>query len=339
MIGGSRAIEYLIPATDADFDEAAYLEANPDVAEAVVAGRLTSGRQHFEGIGRTENRRLSFGPAIALAKAKKVHRIVASALLAADREFALHESGAIDDLPPNIAAAAGIVDTTAVSSNDYDPRIQEVIDQNPEAWILDAGAGLRRTYYLNVINYEVVAYPTTDVLGLVERLPFRDGVFDYVLSNAVLEHVRDPFAAAREMTRVLKPGGLMYCAVPFLQPYHGYPHHYFNMTEQGLRSLFDDRLEVLEHAVPHYFHPAWTLSWILNSWSAGLTEPVREDFMRMTVAELSAFSPDQMGRPFVAELDERKQFELASGTFLIGRKPSTASATDLGDLPPGDLST
>jgi hypothetical protein len=44
--------------------------------------------------------------------------------------------------------------------------------------------------------------------------------------------------------------------------------------------------------------------------------------MQMTVAELAAFTHDQMNRPFVADLDERKQFELASGTFLIARKAS-----------------
>jgi hypothetical protein len=321
----THAIEFLIPATPEDFEEEAYLEANPDVASAVEAGLLASGKEHFEGIGHTESRRLAFGRHVMEAKSAKVRRIAEAGLLASDRQLAMHESGALDDLPAAVAAAAGIVDTTAVSSNDYDVRVQEIIDHRPEAWILDAGAGLRRTYYLNVVNYEVVAYPTTDVLGIVERMPFRDDAFDVVLSNAVLEHVRDPFEAAREMIRVLKPGGTLYCAVPFLQPYHGYPHHYFNMTEQGLRSLFDDRLEVLEHGVPHYFHPAWTVAWMLNAWSAGLTEPVREEFMKMTVAELASFSHDQMSRPFVVGLDERKQFELASGTFLIARKPTGAS--------------
>jgi len=229
-------------------------------------------------------------------------------------------------LPNDVAAAAGIVDTTAVSANDYDPRVQDIIDERTDAWILDAGAGLRRTYYLNVVNYEVVPYPTTDVLGVVEHMPFKDDVFDFVLSNAVLEHVRDPFAAAREMSRVLKPGGLIFCAVPFLQPYHGYPHHYVNMTEHGLRSLFEGQLEILDHGVPHYFHPAWTLSWILNAWSAGLSDAVREEFMGMTVADLSTFTPAQMTRRYVAELDQRKQFELASGTFLIAAKQSTARA-------------
>jgi SAM-dependent methyltransferase len=103
-------------------------------------------------------------------------------------------------------------------------------------------AGLRDIYYDNVVNYEIVDYDTTDVIGPGERLPFRDGVFDAVISIAVLEHVRDPFACAAEIVRVLKPGGELVCSVPFLQPLHGYPHHYYNMTPQGLRALFERSL-------------------------------------------------------------------------------------------------
>lgn len=40
------------------------------------------------------------------------------------------------------------------------------------------------------------------------RLPFEDSAFDLVLSNAVLEHVRDPDAVARETARVLAPSGV-----------------------------------------------------------------------------------------------------------------------------------
>jgi SAM-dependent methyltransferase len=38
-------------------------------------------------------------------------------------------------------------------------------------------------------------------------LPFEDGGFDVVLSNAAFEHFRDPGAAVRECARVLAPGG------------------------------------------------------------------------------------------------------------------------------------
>ena len=46
-----------------------------------------------------------------------------------------------------------------------------------------------------------------------EDLPFADGSFDLVLSNEVIEHVRDDARACSEMVRVLRPGGraIIFC--------------------------------------------------------------------------------------------------------------------------------
>jgi ubiquinone/menaquinone biosynthesis C-methylase UbiE len=40
----------------------------------------------------------------------------------------------------------------------------------------------------------------------VERLPFRDGAFDFIVCRHVLEHVRDPAAACLELMRVGRHG-------------------------------------------------------------------------------------------------------------------------------------
>lgn len=45
------------------------------------------------------------------------------------------------------------------------------------------------------------------MVGDVERLPFRDASFDYVYSWGVIHHTENTPAAAREVVRVLKPGG------------------------------------------------------------------------------------------------------------------------------------
>src|SRR4051794_9093060 len=99
---------------------------------------------------------------------------------------------------------------------------------------------------------------------LAEHLPFVENSFDAVLSVAVLEHVRNPLQAAAEMVRVLKPGGDLLCAVPFLQPLHGYPHHYFNITTQGIRRLFENDLGEIQVNVPDSLHPLHALHWILS---------------------------------------------------------------------------
>jgi SAM-dependent methyltransferase len=48
----------------------------------------------------------------------------------------------------------------------------------------------------------------------VHKLPCEDESFDVVVSNHVLQALRDPVLALREMTRVLCPGGVMAHVVP-----------------------------------------------------------------------------------------------------------------------------
>ena len=42
------------------------------------------------------------------------------------------------------------------------------------------------------------------------RLPFRDGVFPFVISNSLLHHLPDPVSALREMCRVAESGALLF---------------------------------------------------------------------------------------------------------------------------------
>jgi len=310
------------PATDRNFDEQAYLRGNPDVADAVRKGLMPSGRAHFEAFGRVEGRRLArrageLPPAVAESKRRKLERI--RPLLRADMPFVESPLG-FDFLSEDLRAQFNIVDTEAVSSNGYDAHAMELIDGMPDGFVLDFGAGKRSVYYDNVVNFEIVSYESTDVRGVGEVLPFRDGAFDAVISIAVLEHVKDPFMCAKEIARVLRPGGRLVCCVPFLQPLHGYPHHYYNMTSQGLRNLFDAYLEIDRIAVPESILPIWSLSWIVKSWAAGLQGRTREDFLNMRVSQLMDDPRKYLEAPFVRELSEERNIELASATMLFAHK-------------------
>lgn len=214
-----------------------------------------------------------------------------------------------------------IVDTENVSSNNYDPIALSIIEENPNGLILDCGAGKRSNYYSNVVNFEVVPYDTTDVLGVGEELPFKDNSFEAVFSLAVLEHVKDPFKCASEISRVMKPGATLYCVVPFLQPLHGYPHHYYNMSGQGLKNLFDKYLHIEKQEVIASGLPIWTLTWFLNSWLSGLDDNAKSEFLGMTIADLIGDPIGYFEQGFVKNLSAEKNMELACTTALIGKKP------------------
>ena len=54
-----------------------------------------------------------------------------------------------------------------------------------------------------------------DVIGTAENLSaFNDASLDFVIANHLLEHLEYPVRALREFTRVLRPGGLIFMALP-----------------------------------------------------------------------------------------------------------------------------
>jgi SAM-dependent methyltransferase len=232
-------------------------------------------------------------------------------------------------LSKEIKKKYNIINTKNVSSNSYDPIALSIIEEHSNGLILDCGSGKRSTYYNNVVNFEIAPYDTTDVLGVGEELPFKDNVFDAVFSLAVLEHVKDPFKCASEISRVMKPGATLYCVVPFLQPLHGYPNHYYNMSMQGLKNLFDDFLHIEKQEVIASGLPIWTLTWFLNSWLSGLDRDAKNEFLRMTVADLIGNPIDYFEQKFVKELPMEKNIELACTTALIAKKPPLDNPSDI----------
>ena len=224
-----------------------------------------------------------------------------------------------DFLGPELRAVAELV-TDSVSGCGYDSIAEELITRHRDGLVLDNGCGYKTASAENVVNLEIVDYPSTDVLGVGESLPFADGTFDAVLSLAVLEHVRDPFRCAAEIARVLRPGGTVYAVVPFLQPYHGFPHHYYNMTRQGLENLFAPWFAIEESRTPEFGLPIWTLTWFLNSYLTGLPPAIAESFKKMKVEDLLGSGADHVHRDYVEQLSPAVTTELACVNYVVATR-------------------
>src|SRR6185503_2077876 len=167
----------------------------------------------------------------------------------------------------------------------------------------------------NVVFHEWVHFARADVVSLYARLPYRSGVFDAVISKATFEHLRRPWDTADEVYRVLKPGGLVHVDTAFMQPLHGDPQHFFNMTLDGVREIFR-RFEPLRCGVKPYQTPVYGLRMQLDT----LLEHLRPGEWRRRFEALRAALGDDLDQA----LGPRGRERLAAGVFFEGVKPAAA---------------
>jgi SAM-dependent methyltransferase len=78
-------------------------------------------------------------------------------------------------------------------------------------------------------------------VGTAERLPFEDGYFSAVTMFDVLEHLDDPAHVLREISRVLRPGGVFHVALPL----EGQPGTIYHLIGAGTR--WKAKVECLGH--------------------------------------------------------------------------------------------
>ena len=177
----------------------------------------------------------------------------------------------LDGVPVFLPDAAEVVTVpSAHTSNAIGAEFEEILARGDQC-VLHLGAGSTATKYPGCIELEHKIFRHTDVVGDAHALPFRDSSFDRVFAFNVFEHLRDPARAAREILRVLKPGGALALHTAFLQPLHEAPRHFFNATEFGVREWFRD-FEIEQCAVSGNFSPGFTLGFL----AASLLETLRE---------------------------------------------------------------
>lgn len=70
-------------------------------------------------------------------------------------------------------------------------------------------------------------------------IPLESAQFDTILATDVLEHISNPNTFWAEMSRLLKPRGMVILGTPFLYGIHEQPYDYCRYTEYKLRAFCD----------------------------------------------------------------------------------------------------
>ncbi|MCP5404912.1 MAG: class I SAM-dependent methyltransferase [Pseudomonadaceae bacterium] len=138
------------------------------------------------------------------------------------------------------------------------PTLGTITDSRREAWVkanlaalpqgarlLDAGAGECRfkpdCAHLTYVGQDFGQYEgggehgenpenwdtgKLDLVCDITNIPEKDRSFDAILCTEVIEHVPDPLAALRELSRLAKPGATLLLTAPFVSATHFAPYHF-----------------------------------------------------------------------------------------------------------------
>jgi uncharacterized protein YbaR (Trm112 family) len=216
-----------------------------------------------------------------------------------------------------------IVQATSFGGPTYDPgqetRIRALIRALGEGTnILDLGSG-GRCWGPTVIGMDIDRFPHVGVVGDGHRLPFGDGLLDGILCTGVLEHVNDAEAVVREAWRVLRPGGMIYVAVPFMQGYHpasGTHQDFRRLTHVGLQQLLSAFTQV-DFGVSG--GPSSSLAWILREYLAMLfVGRGRVYQVAYAVSGWLTFWIKYLDRVLA---NRQTAHRIACGFYFLGRKP------------------
>jgi 2-polyprenyl-3-methyl-5-hydroxy-6-metoxy-1,4-benzoquinol methylase len=140
-----------------------------------------------------------------------------------------------------------VLSVGATNSSNRDQWVQLVLAEvAPKSRLLDAGCGEQKyrrfCSHLHYVSQDNAAYDgkgdghgghveswtygATDYVCDIVDIPAPSDSFDVVLCTEVLEHLPDPVAAIGELTRVLRPGGLLLLTAPFCSFTHFSPYFF-----------------------------------------------------------------------------------------------------------------
>ena len=118
-----------------------------------------------------------------------------------------------------------------------------------EVLILNLGSGTNRLHP-EVINVDIFGFKNVDVVADITDTPFKDDTVDVVICDSVMEHISDTAGAFREISRIVKPGGIFILTSLFMYPYHSSPNDFFRWTEDGMKYVLQqNRFSIKERGI------------------------------------------------------------------------------------------
>lgn len=114
--------------------------------------------------------------------------------------------------------------------------------------ILDLGCGFNPRYHRlikgKLICFDIQKTLGTDVVGDADKLPFKQGSFDKVVSVNSLNYFNNPQKVINDLGELLKKDGKLVLVVPFFYPVHNPPGDKFRFTEYGLKRLLETKFKI-----------------------------------------------------------------------------------------------
>lgn len=154
-----------------------------------------------------------------------------------------------------------------LSSFAYRKAIKRLLHKyGHECIVLNIGSGPTNiNNRRDIINVDFYKYDEVDIVADITDLPIEDAKIDFIINIAMLEHIDKVNTAVREMFRILKPGGEVFCYIPFIVPFHGAPQDFHRWTILGTEKLFS-KFKIVEIGIGA--GPTSGLLWILQEWLA-----------------------------------------------------------------------